>query len=386
LVEAAKRLLLTEVPAVQLQGLTEAQLRSLRLALNRLADDASWDLGELKLEFEDILELDLSIDLTLTGFEMGEIDLRLQADEAADDEPPAEPPDRAHPAITQPGDLWILGEHRLLCGDALRQDAYSVLLGDERARAVHSDLPYNLEIEGNVSGKGRVVHGEFAMATGEMDEAEFTTFLAAVMRLMAEHSIDGALHYLFMDWRHLPELYAAARQVYSEQKNLICWSKTNAGMGSLYRSRHELIAIFKVGTAQHVNNVHLGKYGRNRSNVWTYPGANTFRAGRMEDLAAHPTVKPMRMIADAILDSTNRGDVVLDPFLGSGTTILACEATGRRGRGIELDPYYVDVAIRRWQALSGGTAIQSDTGESFQAVAERRATTPSPAEENDDHE
>jgi DNA modification methylase len=368
LVEAAKRLLLTEVPAVQVQGLTETQLRSLRLALNRLADDARWDLGELKLEFEELLTLDLSIDLTLTGFEMGEIDLQLQMDNTADDEPLAEPPDRSRPAITQPGDLWILGEHRLFCGNALDESAYCTLMGEDRAQAVHSDPPYNLKIEGQVSGKGRVAHSEFAMASGEMSSAQFTAFLSTALQRMADFSLEGSLHYIYMDWRSLPELLTTGKTVYTEQKNLCVWTKTNAGMGSLYRSQHELVVVFKHGTAAHINNVELGRYGRNRTNVWLYPGANTFHEGRMADLAAHPTVKPMRMVADAILDSTHLGDVVLDPFLGSGTTILACENTGRRGRGIELDAYYVDVAIRRWQAMTGQAANLHATGEHFDQV------------------
>lgn len=374
LVEAAERLLMTHVPAVRVTGLTETQLRALRLALNRLAEDAAWDPNELRIEFAEILALDVSVDLTITGFQMAEIDLSLQTELEAEEppEPPAPPPDRAEPAVSEPGDLWILGEHRLLCGSALEQPAYERLLGDERAQAVHVDPPFNVRIDGHVSGKGRITHGEFAMASGEMSSAQFIEFLRTALQRMADFSVDGSLHYVYMDWRSLRELLTAGEAVYTEQKNLCVWTKTNAGMGSFYRSQHELIVVFKLGSAPHINNIELGRYGRNRSNVWPYPGANTFRAGRMEDLAAHPTVKPMRMVADAILDSTHRGDVVLDPFLGSGTTILACEDTGRRGRGIELDPYYVDVAIRRWQAFSGLKAIHAEAEETFDTVAERR--------------
>ncbi|MEQ8992765.1 MAG: DNA methyltransferase [Pseudomonadales bacterium] len=375
---AAQRHLLTHVPAITLSGLTEAQFRMLRLALNRIPEEAPWNPAELKLELAAILELDLTVDLTMTGFEMAEIDLTLQSETVAE-EPAAHPPDRTIPAISRPGDLWLLGPHRMYCADALDQSRYDLLLGDERAHAVHSDPPYNLKIEGQVSGKGRVTHGEFAMASGEMSSAAFIEFLSTVMRHMVAYSVDGALHYLWMDWRHLLELLIAAQGIYTEQKNLCAWTKTNAGMGSLYRSQHELVAVFKHGTAPHINNVELGRYGRNRTNVWPYPGANTFRAGRLDDLADHPTVKPMRMIADAILDSTHAGDVVLDPFLGSGTTILACETTGRRGRGMELDPYYVDVAIRRWQALTGETARHAETGVSFDAMAEARETGPNHA-------
>jgi len=373
LVQAAQRLLLRTVPAVTVTGLAEPEMRALRLALNRLAEDADWNRKELTLEFEELIALDVAVDLTLTGFEMAEIDLQLDPDPAAD-EPPAEPPNRSEPATSEPGDLWLLGDHRLLCGNALEASAYVRLMGDECARAVHSDPPWNLKIAGQVSGKGRVAHGEFAMASGEMSSEAFVEFLSTAMGHMTTYSIDGALHYLWMDWRHLLELLTAAREHYREQKNLCVWSKTNAGMGSLYRSQHELVAVFKVGTGAHINNVELGRFGRNRSNVWPYAGANTFRAGRMDDLAAHPTVKPMRMIADAILDSTHRGDVVLDPFLGSGTTLLACEDTGRQGRGMELDPYYVDVAIRRWQALTGDAAMHAESQVLFDTVAERRAS------------
>ncbi len=365
LVQAAEKLLMSHVPAVTVAGMSDAQLRTLRLALNRLTEEASWDPAELKLELEEIIQLDASFEITLTGFEMGEIDVILQDDATEPAEPPAPPPDRSKPAITQPGDLWCLGNHRLLCGNALEGESYAALLGEEQVRAVISDPPFNVRIGGHVSGKGRTVHSEFAMASGEMSESEFTEFLATVIRHMAHHSVDGALHYLFMDFRHLYELMSAGRGHYSELKNLCVWSKTNAGMGSFYRSQHELVAVYKVGKAPHVNNVQLGRHGRNRSNVWTYAGANTFRAGRMDDLEAHPTVKPVSLIADAIRDCTHRSDAVLDPFIGSGTTLLACEQTGRIGYGMELDPYYTDVAIRRWQTMTGQPAVHAKSKFTF---------------------
>jgi DNA modification methylase len=377
LVQASQRLLLSEVPAVTVHGLSEAQLRMLRLALNRLSEDARWDPAGLKLEFGEILDLEVDVDLTLTGFEMAEIDLSL-ATEDDPREPAAAPPDRSQPAIAAPGDLWHLGDHRLYCGSALEAEAYAAVMGEDRAQAVHADPPYNLRIDGQVSGKGRITHGEFAMASGELSSEAFIEFLATAMQHMVAASADGALHYLWMDWRHLRELLTAGQGLYSSLLNLCVWTKTNGGMGSLYRSQHELVAVFKRGTGPHINNVQLGRYGRNRTNVWPYPGANTFRAGRLEDLAEHPTVKPMRMIADAILDSTQRGDVVLDPFLGSGTTLLACADTGRRGRGIELDPYYVDVAIRRWEALTGESAHHAVTGQTFAETARDRSRSDSP--------
>ena len=373
LVHAAKSLLMRHVPVITVTDLNESQLRALRISLNRLAEDADWIPTELRLEFEEICALDSGIDLTSTGFEMGEIDFYLHT-EPVNDEPPIEPPDRSRPSITQLGDLWRLGPHRLLCGNALEDQSYHALLGTVRVRCVNTDLPYNLKLKGNVTGKGHVVHGEFAMASGEMDPPAFIAFLRTVFGHMTAHSTDGALHYLFMDWRHLLQLMTAAQDIYSELKNLCVWNKTNAGMGSFYRSKHELIAIYKFGSAPHINNIELGRFGRNRTNVWDYAGVNTFRPGRMEDLHAHPTVKPLQLVADAILDATHRGDAVLDPFVGSGTTLLACEQVGRVGYAMELDPHYVDVAVRRWQDATGQVAELEQSGESFAVVAERRAS------------
>lgn len=365
LVLAARRLLLSQVPVVRLTGLTEAQIRTLRLALNRLSEESRWDTTELRLEFASLLELDSDLDLTLTGFEMGEIDhLLIDTDPI---EPPIEPPDRSTPAITQPGDLWLLGDHRLLCGDALNPADYTTLLGEVRAVAVFTDPPYNVPIQGHVSGKGKIIHAEFSMASGEMTPAEFLAFLNGFISQLVAFSHPGSIHFLCMDWRHLHTLLDAGLTHYTEFKNLCVWNKTNAGMGSFYRSKHELIAVFKHGTAAHINNIELGRYGRHRTNVWDYAGANTFRTGRMDDLAAHPTVKPLDLVADALLDTTHRGDTVLDPFLGSGTTLLACEQTGRVGYGLELDAHYVDVAVRRWQALSGCDARLQRTNETLTA-------------------
>jgi hypothetical protein len=237
-------------------------------------------------------------------------------------------------------------------------------------------------IQGHVSGLGAIQHREFAMATGEMSEADFITFLTNVLGLSARYSRDGSLHYICMDWRHLPELQAAGDAVYTEQKNLCVWVKDNPGMGSFYRSQHELVLVFKHGTAAHRNNIQLGRHGRNRSNVWNYPGVNSFRRTSDEGdlLALHPTVKPVKLVADAILDASARGDVVLDPFLGSGTTLIAAERVGRRCRGIELDPLYVDTIVRRWQALTGDVARHAVTDLRFDDTAPQPETQPDPAE------
>jgi DNA modification methylase len=265
------------------------------------------------------------------------------------------------------GQVWKLEKHRLLCGSALDGMAYAELLKGALADFVFIDPPYNVPIQGHVSGNGAVQHREFAMASGEMSKAEFTAFLNAVFALLAEFSRQGSVHDVCMDWRHLVELLTAGEARYSDLLNLCVWSKANSGMGSLYRSQHELVLVFKNGSAPHCNNVQLGKFGRNRTNVWKYPGVNNFGRGSEEGnlLAMHPTVKPVALVADAILDCSNRGDVVLDVFLGSGSTLMACERTGRHCRGIEIDPIYVDTAIRRWEKYTGGTAVCAADGRTF---------------------
>jgi DNA modification methylase len=292
---------------------------------------------------------------------------------APEDEVPDVP--AAAATVSRPGDLWALGAHRLLCGNALEAAAYQTLMAGELAEMVFTDPPYNVPIDGHVSGHGRVRHHDFAMASGEMSEDEFTTFLRTVLERLAGVSRDGAIHFMCMDWRHLGEMLAAGRAVCSELKNLVVWNKTNGGMGSFYRSKHELVFVWKIGTAPHVNTFDLGQHGRYRTNVWDYAGVNTMRAGRLEELAMHPTVKPVAMVADAIKDCSCRKGIILDPFMGSGTTLIAAERTGRRARGIELDPAYVEVAVWRWQSYTGKRATLVATGQSFEDVAEQRGVT-----------
>jgi DNA modification methylase len=371
-VEAAKLLKLAEVPTLCIDHLTEAQKKAYIIADNRLAERSGWDDDILAIELQALMTMDATFDVTVTGFEMAEIDLKVQGiddpDMDGDDEQPEVP---AQP-VSRAGDRWLLGDHVLVCGDALSPDAYGRLMGGEKARMVITDPPYNVAIPGNVSGKGKVVHEDFAMASGEMTEAEFAAFLTTACGQMANNSTDGSIHFIFMDWRHIDTLLAAGKGVYTELKNLVVWNKDNGGMGHLYRSKHELVAVFKYGTAAHVNNVALGKHGRYRTNVWNYPGVNTLRAGRDEELAMHPTVKPVRLLADAMLDCSDRGDLILDPFAGSGSTIIAAERTGRRARAIELEPKYVDVAIARWQALTGREAVHADTGLIFDATKQAK--------------
>lgn len=371
-VEAARLLELATVPTIRLEDMSEAQKRAYVITDNKLAENAGWDADLLAIELQALTEIDLGFDITLTGFEMGEIDVLIAGLNDADDEDEADPLqviDRAMPAVSQLGDLWHLGRHTLLCGDALKQDSYAALLGDDRAEMVFTDSPYNVPIAGHVSGLGKIKHDNFAMACGEMSESEFTGFLRTAFGHMADFSIDGSLHYLCMDWRHAYELLNAGRDVYSELKNLCVWNKTNGGMGSLYRSKHELVFVFKSGTAKHVNNVELGRFGRCRTNVWDYAGANSLSSDRADDLALHPTVKPVALVADAILDASKRGGLILDPFAGSGSTLLAAEKTGRRACAIELDPYYVDTIIRRFQKETGKEAVIADSGMPFDALA-----------------
>lgn len=379
-VAAAKLIGMRDVPTVCVDHLTPAQIRAYVIADNKLAENAGWDRELLALELKD-LSVDLDFDIQVTGFETPEIDLLIGELEggAADDvpDPADEVPtiDRSQPAVTRLGDLWVLGPHRLLCGDATKRESYRCLLGGESAQMVFTDPPYNVPIAGHVSGLGKVQHREFAMASGEMSAAEFTGFLQIVFQNMRDTSANGSLHFICMDWRHMRELLDAA-EVYSELKNLCIWSKTNAGMGSLYRSQHELVFVFKNGTAPHINNVELGRHGRYRTNVWAYAGANSFGKDRDADLALHPTVKPIKLVLDAVLDCSDRGKIVLDPFAGSGTTLIAAERAGRRGYGIEIDPLYVDTVIRRVEESCDLKAIHAETGETFAEVRAGREKVP----------
>jgi DNA modification methylase len=275
--------------------------------------------------------------------------------------------------VTRPGDLWSIGRHRLICGDATKPEAYSQLLEGAQAQMVFTDPPYNVPIRGHICGRDQTRHDDFAMAAGEMTEAEYTAFLASALANLARQSADGAIHFICMDWRHMFELLTAARGIYSELKNLCVWAKTNAGMGSFYRSQHELVFVFKVGSGCHINNIELGRHGRHRSNLWTYAGLNSFGKDRASELALHPTVKPVALVKDAILDASKRGGIVLDVFAGSGTTLVAAEKVGRRGYGIELDPGYCDVIVERVAAASGHEAILAPTGQPFAEVRRIRA-------------
>jgi DNA modification methylase len=380
-VEAAQFLGIDAVPTCRLSHLSEAEKRAYILADNKLAEKAGWDRQLLAIELQGLIDLDVEIELT--GFDMPEIDLILEdareangASDGPEDNVPQYP---SGAVVTQGGDLWALGNHHLLCGDARHQGAYDRLLEGAKAEFVFTDPPYNVVVDGNVCGLGRVRHREFAMASGEMSETEFTAFLQTVFDRLADNTVAGSIHDICMDWRHMSEMLAAGRKVYSELKNLCVWNKTNAGMGSFYRSKHELVFVWKSGTAGHINNFELGQHGRNRTNVWDYAGVNTMRAGRLDELAMHPTVKPVAMVADAIKDCSRRGGLVLDPFCGSGTILIAAERMGRKAGALEIDPAYVDVAVRRWQAYTGKPAVLAGSGETFDTIEQQRAAKPAAA-------
>ncbi|MFZ5673140.1 MAG: DNA modification methylase [Pseudomonadota bacterium] len=358
------------IAAIRIDGKSDAEIRALRLGLNRLPQDSRWNSESLKVELEELISL--SFEMDLTAFDIAEIDAILELDipaaNLADDGD--ELPELADTAVTQTGDIWALGNHRLLCGDALSSADLDAVMDGQAARMVFSDPPYNVRIDGFVSGLGEARHREFAQASGEMSDEQFISFLQSAIANTQRHVLDGALLYWFMDWRHIWHLLEAGRLNKLQLLNLIVWGKDNGGMGSLYRSQHELIALFKVGTAPHYNNVELGRHGRSRTNLWTYRGMNSFAPGRKELLQAHPTVKPVSLISDAIRDVTKRGDVVLDPFLGSGSTLIAAEETGRICRGVEIDALYVDVTIRRWEKLTGRDAVHAVTGATFHETCE----------------
>jgi len=376
-VVAAKLLGWTGVPTLRVEHLSEAEKRAYILADNRLAEEAGWDQEMLAIELQNLIEIDFTVELT--GFDTAEVDrildTRAEADapdqDLADEVPPVP---ASGTAVTRPGDLWELGSHRLLCADATHAESYDQLMGDDRAAMIFTDPPYNVPIEGHVSGLGRVRHREFAMASGEMTPDQFRDFLETVFSHMATHSVDGAIHFICMDWRHMGETLTAGAAVYSELKNLCVWAKSNGGMGTFYRSRHELIFAYKNGTAPHINNFELGQTGRYRTNVWEYAGVNSFGRDRDSALAMHPTVKPVALIADAIRDCSRRRQLVLDPFAGSGTTLIAAEKTGRRARVLELDPLYCDTIIRRWQAFTGKRARHSGSGLTFETIEDQRAS------------
>lgn len=365
---AALLLGLKHIPVIRFFHLTTAQKRAYLIADNKIAEQAGWDREMLAIELGELVDLlpAEGLDVTLTGFETAEID-PLLGDMIARPEPDDILPALPSNPTARRGDLWQLGKHRLLCGDSQNFESFDRLMNGKTAAAVIADPPFNVRVR-SIGSRGRIKHAEFAFASGEMSTEQFRAFLTRTLGHAIRVSTPGALHYIFMDWRHITDLVEVGRGIYGDMLNMIVWNKTNAGQGSFYRSQHELIGVFRVGSEPHRNNVELGRFGRNRSNIWTYAGVNTFGKDRLADLTAHPTTKPTALIADALLDCTARGDVVLDQFSGSGTLFLAAEKVGRIGYGIEYEPSYVDVAIARWQKQTKLEATLGDDGRAFEEV------------------
>lgn len=372
-VAAAKNLEMREVPCLRFSDMTDADKRAYALADNKLALNAGWDLEILVGELEDLMQL--GFDVELTGFVLPEIDTLIEEVAQASPDPVGPEDDYPEPTaqpVTRPGDRWILGRHGLVCGDAKDPAVVELLMAGCQAHMIFTDPPYNVPIKGHVSGLGQTRHREFLEASGEMSSDQFTQFLVQTLEPAAKACRDGAIAYVCMDWRHLGEVLEAGKSAFSELKNICVWAKTNGGMGTFYRSQHEMVLVWKIGTAPHTNTFGLGDKGRYRTNVWSYAGVNTFKSERMDELASHPTVKPVALVADAIRDVSHRGQVVLDIFGGSGTTLIAAEKTGRSARLIEIDPIYCDVIIRRWQKLTGKDACLSGTNETFETVEQQR--------------
>ena len=351
-VEAAKLLGMDTIPCLRIDHMTPAEMRGYVIADNKIALNAGWDEEILATELQELLAADIGFDINITGFSISEVDNLI------DGLAPTEPGDPGDDQLPEPepgqvrcniGDIWQLGPHRLICGNSLDPDIVALLMDQEKAEMVFTDPPYNVPIDGHVSGLGTIRHREFAMASGEMTREQFVAFLRSAFENLATYSVDGSIHFVCMDWRHMGEIQEAGTAIYSELKNLVVWAKNNGGMGTFYRSRHELIYAFNNGTAPHINSFELGQHGRYRTNVWEYKGVNTMKAGRLDELALHPTVKPVAMVADAIKDVSRRNGIVLDLFGGSGSTLIAAHKTGRRARICELDPVYCDRMIRRWE-------------------------------------
>lgn len=355
--EGAKVLKLKQVPVILVDHLTEAQVKAYRLADNQLTMNSGYDTELLRVELADLSSLDLDFDLDITGFELPEIEFLLEGETPKEASADDEVIEDDVPKRASFGDVWQLGEHKLICGDSTKVETYQNLMGDELADVILTDPPYNVKISGHVCGNGKVKHEEFAMASGEMTDAEFVAFLEAFIKYNIAFSHDGSLHYIFMDWRHIYDLLHAGQKHYTELKNICVWNKDNGGMGTMYRSKHELVALFKNGKDPHINNVQLGVFGRYRTNVWDYAGVNSFGKNQ-SDLKMHPTVKPVPLLIDALRDSTHKGGIVLDSFGGSGSTLIASEKSGRKARLIEYSPHYCDVILHRWEALTGETAVK----------------------------
>ncbi len=369
--QAAKIMQLESAPVIRLSHLSDAKKKAYRLADNKISENGGWDTDILKIELDELLKIEDDFDITCTGFSDIEIDVLSNPPEEASESLNKIPFIPENEIVSKSGDIWQLGVHRIICGDSLIKKTFSDLMQDDIADMVIQDPPYNVKIEGHVCNSGNIKHNEFAFASGEMKTDEFTQFLKTNFKLCKQFSKPGSLHYNFMDWRHITEISNAGNSAFDSFINMCVWTKSNGGMGSLYRSQHELCFIFKNGKESHTNNVELGKNGRYRTNVWNYPGANAF-GNNKKNLKLHPTVKPVEMIRDAILDVSKRNDIILDTFLGSGSALIAAEKSNRKCRGIEFEPLYIDTAIRRFESLFKIDAIHLQSGKTYkQLISEK---------------
>ena len=377
--QALKEIGATQVDVIVVADKSPSELKALRLVLNRTALDARWDEQNLRSILEQLVEVDF--DLDLTGFDTPEIDhyLNLDAPQANVEENGSDIPLVEATAISTSGMIWALGDHRVGCGSATNLAFVSRLLNGKTANVCFVDPPYNIPVDGFITGKGRHRHREFVQGAGELSTDEYFTLLRDSLLVLKECCVPTALVYACIDWRHVMEMTVAGRACDMPLYTICVWTKTNGGMGGIYRNAHELVCVFRAGTETPLDNVELGRHGRNRTNVWSYPGMSSFGKERDQLLGSHPTVKPVAMIADVFRDVTKRGDIVLDTFLGSGSTLMAAQETGRICCGVELDPLYVDVTIRRWQNATGRDAVLVDTGEAFNDVAQRLLAAPSEA-------
>ena len=371
--EAAKLLGLAQVPVIRIAHLSEEQLQLFRIFENKIAQESQFDEEALNLTFSELRLIDPELELTDSGFSIGEIDAIAgrERTKALNDLDDVTEPDADYVPVSREGDLWQCGPHRIRCGDSSDPAVIEELVDGAPIQQIVVDPPYNLPTKA-FSKSG--LHGNFAQGAGEMNNEAFVRFLQRFLLAAQPHLADGALIYAFMDWKHILELILAARGLQLEYKQLLVWAKASPGMGAFYRSSHELVGVFKYGRGPHRNNIQLGVYGRNRSNVLSYPGVMG-SGGRKKAVAMHPSVKNVALIADLILDASAPGEAILDSFGGSGTTLIAAHKVGRIAYLCELSPAFVDTAVRRFEALGEGPAIMSHTGQTFAQVAAERSSS-----------
>jgi len=352
---AATKLGFDKVSVIQIEDLSEKKINAFKIAYKKILSFGEFDINELRVELKELV-VNLGFAPYDLGYDTVEFDNLLFVDNSQSDKKcPPEIENIVIPnnvkKIVRLGDLILLGRHKLYCGDSLDSNSYKILMCDEKADIIVTDPPYNVKIQNNVTNQPH--HEEFEQASGEMSDLEFENFLNTAFKNAKVYSKENSLHYIFMDWRHSYILQKALLDVFAKLLNICVWDKTKAGLGSFYRSQHEFCFVYQNGNGKYVNNIQLGKNGRNRSNIWQYQGMNisTKQAKKLSKL--HPTVKTTAMLIDILLDASSVNEIVLDCFGGSGSTLIAAEECGRCARLIELSPHYCDVIIHRWEELTG---------------------------------